>query len=119
MRRYSPKSSRPKAMDSDKARLAFDKLTHAAVACANAAELTLEQTLVAAFGEATIDAAKTVLEHRDYAAAARRIYKGSGTHDDGDINFDIDPEISKADGRDFEGAYVQAWVWVPKEAANA
>lgn len=46
-----------------------------------------------------------------YRQAASNKYCGSsGTYSDGDIEVDEDAEVSKSD----EGAFVKAWVWVPK-----
>ena len=47
-----------------------------------------------------------------YRKAAQAIYAGGtgGQFSDGDINIDDDAVVSESD----EGAYVAAWVWVPK-----
>lgn len=45
----------------------------------------------------------------DYMAAARRLYQR-----DGEIEVDAFAKVSASDG----GAYVEAWVWVPDEAAT-
>jgi hypothetical protein len=53
---------------------------------------------------------------RCYRMAAKRMF-----HRDGEVELDIDnPKqclVSKADSS--EGAYVQAWVWVPRQEAAA
>jgi hypothetical protein len=48
-----------------------------------------------------------------YRKAARDRYTGhGGQFMDGDVNVDEDAVVSESD----EGAYVSAWVWVPKSA---
>jgi len=48
----------------------------------------------------------------DFRREARERYTGhGGTFDDGDIDIDEEAVVSESD----EGAYVQAWVWVPRK----
>jgi hypothetical protein len=47
----------------------------------------------------------------DYRAAARRLY-----NKDGECEVDTDAPVSMQDPAEAEGAYVQAWVWVPADA---
>jgi hypothetical protein len=47
-------------------------------------------------------------EQRDYVAAAREKH----AHQEGDVEVDEDAIVSIG----HDGAYVQAWTWVPKEA---
>lgn len=49
-----------------------------------------------------------------YVEAARRLH-----HEDGEVEIDDRPRISRSEDQDGEqGAYVQAWVWVPREEAR-
>ena len=45
-----------------------------------------------------------------YRSAARRMY-----NKDGECEVDADAKVSMQDPAEAEGAYVQAWVWVPAE----
>ena len=46
-------------------------------------------------------------------AAARAMYMNEGT-----LEIDEGAKISRPDGNEEKGAYVQAWVWVPDEEAQ-
>jgi len=48
-----------------------------------------------------------------YQKVAGEKYKRNGSFGEGDIDFDVDPEVSEAD--DGDGAYVAAWVWVNRD----
>ena len=50
-----------------------------------------------------------------YRTAAREKYLFGGPLDDGDLDMDDKPVVSMGD----DGAYVQAWVWVRREEADA
>jgi hypothetical protein len=53
----------------------------------------------------------TITEIEDYRNKARDRYTGhGGDFSDGDIDIDVDAVVSHSD----EGAYVAAWVWVPR-----
>ncbi len=44
---------------------------------------------------------------------AKRLFQ-----DDGTLEVDDGAEVSRADGNPEQGAYVQAWVWVPDDAVK-
>ena len=116
IRRREPIITRPKEMDSKEARKAFDDVINAICDACNAAKLTEAQVLCIGFGEDNIKAAYKEVMDKKWRETARQKYRRSGTHNDGDINFDVEPTVSEAD--DGSGVYVQAWVYVSKEDVN-
>jgi hypothetical protein len=48
-----------------------------------------------------------------FISAARSLY-----HEEGTIEIDDKPEVSRTGDADEEGAYVAAWVWVPNKSAK-
>lgn len=54
-------------------------------------------------------------EIEEYRRRARDLYSSGGIFSDGDIDVDENAAVSHSD----EGAYVAAWVWVPKKEEPA
>src|SRR5712691_6732601 len=50
---------------------------------------------------------------KQYREAAKRLHQ-----EDGECEIDANAKISRASTEDEEGAYVQAWVWVPRQAVD-
>jgi hypothetical protein len=50
---------------------------------------------------------------KQYREAAKRLH-----HEDGECEVDDNARVSRSSMDDEEGAYVQAWVWVPRQAVD-
>lgn len=57
-----------------------------------------------------MEPAPNTLTEADYRAAAKRLKEREG-----ELEIDPGAKVSRAEGDDEQGAYVQAWVWVDRE----
>lgn len=56
-----------------------------------------------------------ICQDRAYRQAAHRLYAKPGVVD---VDETASVSVAASDGRGTLGAYVEAWVWVPKDALN-